>query len=222
MITRTRNVNAPESRVADCSPESIHAAPPPPARQRTRILLGIGLTVAVLTGLTGLWATANAAGAAYFVSPTGADTNPGTSAAAPFRTIQKALDLAAAGSTITLAPGVYRESIVTKTAGTAASPITVKGPETGKDASGRYQAVLAGKGTGGYVVSINHSNYAFDGFTVDGQPGIDRTEYPTVPGRARGRSRTPCRAGRSTPSWSTSAPTSPPATSPAPASPTCS
>ena len=124
-------------------------------------------------------------GAAYFVSPTGADTNPGTSAAAPFRTVQKALDLAAAGSTITLAPGVYRESIVTKTAGTAASPITVKGPETGKNASGRYQAVLAGKGTGGYVVSVNHSNYAFDGFTVDGQPGIDRTEYPTSLAGAR-------------------------------------
>src|SRR3954447_14779335 len=156
-----------------------------PARQRTRILLGIGLVVTVLTGLTGLWATANAAGAAYFVSPSGADTNPGTSASAPFKTIQKALDLAAAGSTITLAPGVYRESIVTQTAGTAASPITVKGPETGKNASGRYQAVLAGKGTGGYVVSVNHSNYTFDGFTVDGQPAIDRTEYPSSLASAR-------------------------------------
>ena len=150
-----------------------------PARHRTRTLLGIGLAVAVLTGLTGLWATANAAGAANFVSPTGADTNPGTSAAAPFKTIQKALDLVAAGSTITLAPGVYRESIVTKTAGTAASPITIKGPETGKNASGRYRAVLAGKGTGGNVVSVNHSYYIFDGFTVDGQPGIDRSEYPS-------------------------------------------
>jgi Bacterial Ig domain/Protein of unknown function (DUF1565) len=150
-----------------------------PARHRTRTLLGVGLAVAVLTGLTGLWATANAAGAAYFVSPTGADTNPGTSAAAPFKTIQKALDLAAAGSTITLAPGVYRESIVTKTAGTAASPITIKGPETGKSVGDRYKAVLAGKGTGGYVVAISHSNYVLDGFTVDGQPNIARNEYPT-------------------------------------------
>jgi Big-like domain-containing protein/uncharacterized protein DUF1565 len=157
-----------------------------PARPRSRILLGIGLTVAVLTGLTGLWATANAAGAAYFVSPTGADTNPGTSAAAPFKTVQKALDLAAAGSTITLAPGVYRESIVTKTAGTAASPITIKGPETGKNAGGRYRAVLAGKGSGGYVVAISHSNYVLDGFTVDGQPSIDRSEYPTSLSAARG------------------------------------
>src|SRR5690349_7019560 len=155
-----------------------------PTRRRGRVLLGIGLTVTVLTGLTGLWATADAAGAAYFVSPSGADTNPGTSAAAPFKTIQKALDLAAAGSTITLAPGVYRESIVTKTAGTATSPITIKGPET--DAGGRYKAVLASKGTGGYVVAISHSNYVLDGFTVDGQPSIDRSEYPTSLSAARG------------------------------------
>ena len=157
-----------------------------PARRRSRTLLGIGLVVTVLTGLTGLWATANAAGAAYFVSPTGTDTNPGTSAAAPFKTIQKALDLAAAGSTITLAPGVYRESIVTKTAGTATSPITIKGPETGKSVVGRYQAVLAGKGTGGYVVAISHSNYVLDGFTVDGQPNIARNEYPASLSAARG------------------------------------
>ena len=78
-----------------------------PARPRSRTLLGIGLTVAVLTGLTGLWATANAAGAAYFVSPTGSDANTGTNACVPFKTIQKALDLAAPGSTITLAAGEY-------------------------------------------------------------------------------------------------------------------
>jgi hypothetical protein len=157
-----------------------------PAGRRSRTLLGIGLVATVLTGLTGLWATANAAGAAYFVSPSGADTNPGTSAAAPFKTVQKALDLSAAGSTITLAPGVYRESIVTKTAGTATSPITIKGPETGKSVGGRYQAVLASKGTGGYVVAISHSNYVLDGFTIDGQPNIARTEYPASLSDARG------------------------------------
>jgi pectin methylesterase-like acyl-CoA thioesterase len=46
----------------------------------------------------------------------------------PFKTIQKALDLAAPGSTITLAAGEYRESIVTKTAGTAAEPDHHQGP----------------------------------------------------------------------------------------------
>jgi fibronectin type 3 domain-containing protein len=150
-----------------------------PARGRTRTLVGLGAAVAVLMGLTGVWAVANAAGTAYFVSPTGLDTNAGTSAAAPFKSIQKALDLAAPGSTITLAPGVYRQSIVTKTDGTAASPITIKGSETGKDVSGRYKTVLSGT-SGGNVISINNSYYTLDGFTINGQPGIDRTEYPTT------------------------------------------
>jgi Bacterial Ig domain/Protein of unknown function (DUF1565)/Fibronectin type III domain len=140
-----------------------------PVRRRARILIGLGLAVVVLTGITGLWAAANAAGTAYFVNPTGSDTNAGTSAAAPFKTIQKALNLAAPGTTITLAAGVYQESIVTKTAGTASSPITIKGP------GDRTQAVV--KNNKGYVVSVNHSYYTLDGFTVDGQPAI--TDYPS-------------------------------------------
>ena len=157
-----------------------------PARSRSRTLLGIGLTVAVLTGLTGLWATANAAGAAYFVSPTGSDANTGTNAAVPFKTIQKALDLAAPGSTITLAAGEYPESIVTKTAGTAASPITIKGPESGKSVSGRYQAVVKSKGTGGYVVAISHSNYASTASRSTASPGSPAARTPPASPRVRG------------------------------------
>ena len=65
------------------------------------------------------------------------------------------------------------------TDGTAASPITIKGSETGKDASGRFKTVLSGT-SGGNVISINNSYYTLDGFTINGQPGIDRTEYPTT------------------------------------------
>jgi parallel beta-helix repeat protein len=42
----------------------------------------------------------------YFVSPTGSDSNPGTSAA-PFLTIQKAADLVVAGDSVTVRPGTY-------------------------------------------------------------------------------------------------------------------
>ena len=191
-----------------------------PARRRTRILVGIGAAVALLMGLTGVWAVANAAGTAYFVSPTGLDTNAGTSAAAPFKSIQKALDLAAPGSTITLAPGAYRQSVVTKTDGTAASPITIKGSETGKDASGRFKTVLSGT-SGGNVIGINNSYYTLDGFTINGQPGIDRTEYPTTLDQVRAfKDSVQSRAVNS--KLVTSAPPSPPTTSPARASPTCS
>src|SRR3989442_10143419 len=44
---------------------------------------------------------------AFFVSPTGNDSNPGT-LAAPWRTLQKANDTAPAGSTIVIRGGVYR------------------------------------------------------------------------------------------------------------------
>lgn len=43
----------------------------------------------------------------YYVSPTGKDTNTGTSAAAAFLTIQKAADVAKAGSTVWVADGTH-------------------------------------------------------------------------------------------------------------------
>jgi Bacterial Ig-like domain/Protein of unknown function (DUF1565) len=148
------------------------------ARPRSRVAAGIALLVAALAAVSGLSTPADAAGAVYYVSPTGADTNSGTSAATPFRSIQKALDLAQPGTTINLLPGEYHEAPVTKIAGTAAAPITVKGPETGKAVSGRYKAVLYS--LGGRAFSINHSYYTLDGFTIDGQPNIPRSAYPTV------------------------------------------
>ena len=153
------------------------AAPTRSGRARSRFAVGVALIVTALAVVPGLTAPAHAAGTAYFVSPTGVDTNSGTSAAAPFRTIQHALDLAQPGTTITLAPGEYKEAALTKVAGTAGAPITVKGPETGKDPSGRYRAVLYSKG--GRAFTINHSFYTLDGFTIDGQPNIPLSEYPT-------------------------------------------
>ena len=148
------------------------------ARPRSRFALGVALIVTALAVVPGLTAPAHAAGTAYFVSPTGLDTNSGTSAAAPFKTIQHALDLAQPGTTITLAAGKYTEAALTKVAGTAGAPITVKGPETGKDPSGRYKATLYSPA--GRAFTINHSYYTLDGFTIDGQPNIARSEYPTT------------------------------------------
>ena len=53
----------------------------------------------------------------YYVSPSGEDSNPGT-AAAPFRTISRALDVigtipgAGAGQTVEVAAGTYNEGII--------------------------------------------------------------------------------------------------------------
>src|SRR5687768_18447566 len=72
----------------------------------------------------------HAQGADYYVSTQGNDSNPGTSAQ-PFRTITRAYNLATAGTTITVLPGVYTDytsnwGLRLGKSGTAASPITLK------------------------------------------------------------------------------------------------
>ena len=137
----------------------------------------LAFAVAIMGVVTGIGASPANAATNYWVAPTGADTNGGTQTA-PFKTLQKALDVAQPGTTINLVAGTYREAVATKTAGTATAPITIKGPETGKDVTGRYKAVLYG--LGGRVFSINHSYYTLSGFTIDGQQNIARTAYPAV------------------------------------------
>ena len=149
------------------------------ARVPSRLAVVVALVAAALAVVSGLSAPAYAQATTYFVDPTAAsDANPGTSAAAPFATLQKALDLAEPGTTINLAAGIYREAVITKIDGTAAAPITIKGPETGKNPAGRTKAVLYG--TGGRVFSIDHSYYTLDGFTIDGQEDIDPSAYQDV------------------------------------------
>jgi hypothetical protein len=114
------------------------------------------------------------AGPQLYVDPAGNDTNDG-SAARPFQKIQKALDVASPGTTINLAPGEYREVLATQRDGEPGAPITIKGPETGKDRSGRYQATLYGTGR---IISVDHSYYVFEGFTIDGQEKLKGRQLP--------------------------------------------
>jgi hypothetical protein len=87
---------------------------------RDKLLLAY---VAVTTiGLTGCSAEA----ASYYVSPKGNDANRGTSANAPLRTIQKAVDAAKPGDTILIRGGTYRETVSTSRSGTSDAPITIQ------------------------------------------------------------------------------------------------
>jgi len=111
-----------------------------------------------------------------YVGPDGRDTNDGASPTTPLATIQAALEKAGPGTTINLAPGVYREEPTTVRDGAPGAPITIKGPETGTDRAGRYQAVLYGTGR---IFSIDHSWITLDGFTIDGQERLGGVPYST-------------------------------------------
>jgi hypothetical protein len=115
------------------------------------------------------------AGPPLYVSPSGSDANDGTSAATPLATIQAALEKAAPGTVVTLAPGVYREQPTTVRDGAPGAPITIRGPETGTDREGRYQAVVHGTGR---IFNIDHSWITLQGFTIDGQEQLATTPLP--------------------------------------------
>lgn len=63
-------------------------------------------------------AAALAAGAVYYVSPTGDDANPGT-LTQPWRTIEKAVNTLTAGETVYIRAGTYRERILPQNSGSA-------------------------------------------------------------------------------------------------------
>ncbi len=111
-----------------------------------------------------------------YVSPDGRDSNDGATQATALASIQAALERAAPGTTINLAPGVYHGGLTTVRAGAPGAPIVIKGPETGTDRDGRYRAVLYGTGR---IVNIDHSWITLDGFTVDGQEQLHGVPFPT-------------------------------------------
>ncbi len=123
----------------------------------------LGLVLAVAYFFSAL--PVGAADGVYYVSPSGNDINSGTSANAPFKTIQKAVDVAQPGSVINLAAGVYLQDIQSRRSGTANAPITIKGPA---------DAVVKGGGSA-RVVLINHDYLTLDGFTLDGLFGSPTT-----------------------------------------------
>ncbi|MEU8678882.1 right-handed parallel beta-helix repeat-containing protein [Streptomyces sp. NPDC048560] len=96
------------------------------------------------------------AATAYYVAPSGSDAAAGTSAGAPFATIQKAMDVAPTGAVVNLAAGTYRQDVVTKRAG-----VTLTGPSN---------AIVKGAG-GARIIQVQHDSTTLSGFTVDGLHG---------------------------------------------------
>jgi hypothetical protein len=97
--------------------------------------------------------------ARLYVAAGGSDTNPGTEAA-PFRTIQRAANVAKPGTTVYVGPGTYRENIRHATNGTAAARIRfVSNPKWG--------AKVVGSGT--EAAWTNNGDYTeIVGFDITG------------------------------------------------------
>src|SRR5262245_34539921 len=72
-----------------------------------------------ITGIVTCLITILPAQTIKYVAITGNDANPGTSAA-PYKTIQKALDVATTGTTIQVMAGTYKERLIWKNSGTGA------------------------------------------------------------------------------------------------------
>ena len=106
----------------------------------------------------------NALTTGYYVSPVGNDSNSGNQTA-PFKTIQKAANVAQAGSVVYVAPGTYAP-FVTKFSGIAGAPITFVG-------SG---AVIDGKNGSDNGIYIPNSFITIIGFEVmnNGNPTTGR------------------------------------------------
>lgn len=93
-----------------------------------------------------------------FVKPDGSDSNSGRSIESPFKTIQKAVDLAAPGDSIELLPGTYFQDVVTKRDGLPNKPITITGSKS---------AIVQGE-KNPRIFEINHSYVVLNGFIIDG------------------------------------------------------
>lgn len=105
--------------------------------------------------------------AIYYVDGTqGLDTNPGTSLALPWRTLQKASDAATPGSTVLIRGGTYHENVVVHVSGTASQPIRFQPYQ-------REAVLLDGTGTAGLTLLrvSNQSHLRFERLTLQNLTG---------------------------------------------------
>jgi hypothetical protein len=138
-------------------------------------MLAVSLIVALVGGMS--------FGTTYYVSTTGADTNPG-SQALPWATLQKAADTMVAGDTTLVAAGTYVGVRVENMLGTSGAPITLKAQTAGTVTVIGTTSRIKHNRTfeiENYNGAINY--VVIDGFVVDGNNtagGIDARSVSTA------------------------------------------
>lgn len=115
-----------EVRVTLADPDGVTGAPSQTESVATRVPLSPEPTLRTL-----------------YVAPWGDDGNPGTDPGAPLATLQEAADRSQPGDRVSVAAGVYRESVTVPASGTAAQPIVFRGAP-GAILDGADGAIAAG------------------------------------------------------------------------------
>ena len=124
-----------------------------------KLLLGVALVSIICMGVV---ASASAQQQLY-VSTTGRDSNPGTSASTPFLTILKASKVALPGATVHVAPGTYPGGFQTTANGTALARIHYL-----SDTKGGAKIVPPANSSSDTAWDNRGSYVDIDGFEVDG------------------------------------------------------
>lgn len=112
----------------------------------------------LISSLLSLSSLAQTESLQYYISPEGDDDASGLSLSAPFRSIQRGLQLAQPDDTIHLGPGHYYQDVYTVRDGEPGKPITVVGTE---------RAVVHGL-TSNRIFQVHHDYISLIGFTIDG------------------------------------------------------
>jgi hypothetical protein len=123
-------------------------------------------------------------GAAYYVSTSGSDRNPGTFTL-PWATVQHAANTVKAGATVYVLGGIYHESVTFPKSGTAAAPITFQNypGETavidGTGVSCCSSSGEGGNGIRGLINIVNRSYITISGFEIRNYTTSNENETPT-------------------------------------------
>lgn len=128
-----------------------------------KIWIRVAGALLAVAGFAG-WADA----ATYYVKTKGSDSNTGLSSALAFKTITKAMSVAAAGDVVYIGKGTYSAALTTARAGSSATnKIRFVG-----DYLGTYTGSKAGTITinvkSGTALTINHNNIEFERITIQG------------------------------------------------------
>jgi hypothetical protein len=114
-------------------------------------------------------------GQTYYVRPTGSDSNTGLSTTSPFKTIQKAVNVAsAAGTVIYVAPGSYPEQVTFSTStkrGNSANPIRLVGDTAGtRFGVSPGSVTIEGSSSRSYGIYLSGcGDWSFEKLTFSGQ-----------------------------------------------------